>query len=234
MDGLEGLLSTKKQNNWTEWPQILTGQEAVAAAIKKEGTAQAVCDGLYMPNVNRDLGMASWVIQCTQSEAHCQGVIQTAGEADDVNAYWSELQGIHKCLMVIQAVCELHDITHGHIKLGCDNEKVISLASNGFLQPPLWAKHIDLVWAIRKLVDLIPVDINFQHIGGHQDNDIPFHHLDQMAQLNVWMDSEAKRYLQYLISLPFVPPKPSTIYKEGWSCWVHGIKATTDPSECID
>ena len=63
--------------------------------------------------------------------------------------------------MVIQAFCELHDITYGHIKLGCDNEKAIGVASNGFLQPPLQAKHIDLVWAIRKLVDLIPVDIDF-------------------------------------------------------------------------
>ena len=70
--------------------------------------------------------------------------------------------------------------------------------------------------------------------SGHQEDDIPFHCLDQVAQLNVWMDSKVKRYLWYLISLPSAPPKHSTIYKEGWSCWVHGIKATTDPSELIE
>ena len=77
------------------------------------------------------------------------------------------------------------------------------------------------------------MDIDFQHIGGHQDDDIPFHHLDRMAQLNNWMDGKAKRYLQYLISLLSAPPKPSTIHKEGWSCWVRGIKAMTDPSKLI-
>ena len=77
------------------------------------------------------------------------------------------------------------------------------------------------------------VPIDFQHIGGHQDDDIPFHRLDRMAQLNIWMDGEVKRYLWYLISLPSAPPKPSTIHKEGWSCWVCGVKAMTDPSKLI-
>jgi len=75
-----------KQSDWSEVPQVLSGQAAVAAAIMN-GTALAVCDGSYMPQADRSRGMASWVIECLLSREHCRGVIQTSGETDNVNAY---------------------------------------------------------------------------------------------------------------------------------------------------
>ena len=126
-----------------------------------------------------------------------------------------------------------HKITSGRIQLGCDNEKVVWLSSTYLPQLSSHTKHVDLVRAIRALVQSIPVTIDFQHIDGHQDEKIPFHQLDRMAQLNMWMDEEVKHYLRYLISLPSAPSLPRTIYKEGWSCWVGGMKVMTNLSDLI-
>ena len=228
---LDSLILATKDDDWVEWPQILSGQEGVAMVIAN-GTALAVCDGSYMPQARQDLGSASWVIECGQLQEHCHGVIQTSGETDDVNAYWSELQGIHELLTVIEAICTIYKITSGRIQLGCDNKKVVWLSSTYLPQLSSHTKHVK-VWAIRALVQSIPVTIDFQHIDGHQDEKIPFHQLNRMAQLNVWMDEEAKCYLRYLISLPSAPSLPQTIYKEGWSCWVGGMKVMTNPSDLI-
>jgi hypothetical protein len=43
------------------------------------------------------------------------------------------------------------------------------------------------------------------------------------------MDEAAKDYLRRLIDSD-APPAPSEIAFEGWSCWVNGVKTTTDPS----
>ena len=175
------------------------------------GTALAVCDGSYMPQARQDLGSASWVIKCGQSKEHCCGVIQTSGEMDDVNAYQLELQGIHELLMVIEAICTIYEITSARIQLGCNNKKVVWLSSTYLPQLSSHMKHVDLVWAIKALVQSIPVTMDFQHINGHQDEKIPFHQLDRMAQLNMWMDEEVKCYLRYLISFPFMPLLHQTI-----------------------
>ena len=76
---LDSLILATKDDDWVEWPQILSGQEGVAMAIANS-TALAVCDGSYMPQVRQDLGSASWVIECGQSQEHCHGVIQTSAE----------------------------------------------------------------------------------------------------------------------------------------------------------
>jgi len=54
-----------------------------------------------------------------------------------------------------------------------------------------------------------------------------------MEQLNVWMDGEVKRYLRYLIDDPSPQSNPVMIHKEGWSCYVRGVKTTTNPSKLI-
>ncbi len=215
--------------NWPLEKSDFENAKSIAEAIESR-KALAVCDGSYMPDACRSSGAAAWIVEHSDTQICCNGVVQTSGEEDEVNPYRSELQGLHALLMALLAICKLFNITQGYVKVGCDNETAVWLAGNPILQLAMHTKHVDLVRAIRKIVAELPIEIEFVHVDGHQDKHTPYHRLDRMGQLNVQMDSEAKRYLRWLLSSPYPTPCPSTIFKEGWSCHIQGTKTTTDPA----
>jgi len=220
-------------NNWPlEMSQFFDETVGIVDAIQN-GTAISVCDGSYMPQRSSNLGAAAWIIENPSSKATCNGMVKTSGEEDEVNPYQSELQGIHTVLMAILAICRFYNITEGKAMIGCDNEKAGWLVGYRLLQLLLHTKHANLVRAIRKIVAAIPIKIEFVYVEGHQDDNVSFDQLDRISQLNVMMDYKAKWYLQYLISLPVTPTVPSSLFMEGWSCWVDGVKTMTNPAGLI-
>jgi hypothetical protein len=91
----------------------------------REGRAQGVCDGPYMPKLALDLGAASWTIEDPATQQAMQGTTQTSGEAHEVDSYHSELQGVHAMLLGLFAFCTFCNITEGGVKLGCDNSNCV-------------------------------------------------------------------------------------------------------------
>ena len=92
---------------------------AIAQAIR-DGTAQGVCDGSYKPKQADHLGAAGWVIKDSRrvsgvdfSPDSCLGIVRTTGIRKEVNAYRSELQGIHTMLLATKAVCIRHNVLQG-------------------------------------------------------------------------------------------------------------------------
>ena len=51
--------------------------------------------------------------------------------------------------------------------------------------------------------------------------------------MNVDCDSAVKAYLHELAYSDLTMAVPSTIHQEGWTCWINGIKMTTDHSEPV-
>jgi hypothetical protein len=206
----------------------LEGLQIAIAIIT--GRAQGVCDGSYMPNLSLSLASAAWIIEDPEAPGPaCRGACRVSGQPSDTNAYRAELQGIHALLLAATVVCRAHRIGSGALTVGCDCEKGVDLSRPDWLKVNLKCKHVDLVRAIRRLKEALPIKVHFRHIAGHQDRKFSMQQLSRREQLNVIMDDSAKRYLIRLIEQQ-PPLGPSSIEGEGWSCWIKGKKLTSDPA----
>lgn len=221
------------------WPIRISNLESNSAALAtafSEGKGLAVADGSYMPLQNSRLGSAGWYLQHIDTRKGCKGVVQTLGDKHEVNAYCSELQGLHSLLMAILAVCTFHNVTDGKVIVCCDNDRALLLSGVASQQVSSKTKHADLVRAIQKLINAILIEVELREVTGHQDRYQAFTDLDRPSQLNVYANAEAKRYLQHLISEydKHEPSRcPKTIFKGGWSCWLGPTKVTSNPKTSI-
>jgi hypothetical protein len=186
-----------------------------------------------MPKLAEDLGTAAWRIEDPQSQQAMQGTVQTSGTSTDVDSYRSELQGIHAMFLGLLAFCQFHAITEGHVKMGCDNINGVRHGQRDWCKVPLSQANVDLIRAIRIIKAKLPVTISFEHIFGHQDDQLFFDSLPQLAQMNVEMDELAKDWLAHLHEHPSPHPWSSFIAHEGWRCTINGAKLTSHPAKSI-
>jgi hypothetical protein len=218
--------------NWILKLNNLEGKSAQIATAISEGRALMVADGSYMAKQSTNLGSAAWMIEDLQTGDSCKGMVRTSGTENVVNAYRSELQGLHAAAASLRVICQHHKVQSGKVTLCCDNENALWLSSIRSTQVPLRTKHTDLIRAIRKIVLELPIEVVFQDVMGHQDKHVLFKDLDRPSQLNVQVDSEAKCYLRYLLQTDEdgdLEDAPDSILQEGWSCWLDQTKVTSDP-----
>jgi hypothetical protein len=81
-----------------------------------------VADGSYMAKQSTNLGSAAWMIEDLQTGDSCKGMVRTSGTENVVNAYRSELQGLHAAAASLRVICEHHKVQSGKVTLCCDNE----------------------------------------------------------------------------------------------------------------
>ena len=146
-----------------------------------EGTLRAVCDGSYKPKLNDKFITAAWIIEDDKSTSNISGTVATSGIISD--SYRGELLGIYAILSIISYIEKYnHHFAIGNIKIECDNEKAgwISDKSNPTVSST--SKHFDLVRAIRHLNYSLTTTVEFYHIYGHQDKNLPYHFISRPAQ----------------------------------------------------
>ena len=234
-ESLTQLINSWGDEGWplTECSQFPEDGRALAEGIVN-GTALCSSDGAYKPRYSR-LGAAAWIAEGQPNGVQCTGRCQTSGNRKEVNAYRSELQGLHAIMLALTAVCTFHKITAGSIIIGCDNLGGINLSKQEEVLVPTSRKHADLVRAIRRLNAELPIKVHFRHVYGHQDRVLQFDRLDRLSQLNILADEAAGDHLNELIALDQsgqLAECTSDIRKEGWQVWVRG-KVTSDPAEAI-
>jgi hypothetical protein len=184
-------------NSWDDaWPladAIFPAQLDPLAQAIMMGSAHGCCNGSYMPELSTELGAAAWTVEDPVTLQAIQGTTQTTGEERVVNAYRSELQGIHSILFAITAVgLFCHILTEGAITIGCDNQAGVNRSNDDWLKVNQNTKHADLIRAIQRLKASLPIKVNFVHVDGHQDRSQDVHSLPRLAQLNIEMDDAAK------------------------------------------
>jgi hypothetical protein len=197
------------------------------------GSAYGGCDGSYMPELSRSLGAAAWKLEDPMSRQAVEGTVQTSGHQADVNAYRSELQGIHTLLLALSAVCSFYQITHGAVTLGCDNKGAVHQSNGDWLKVSQTTRHADLIRAIRRLKDRLPIPVTIIHIYGHQDQTAAYQTLPCRAQLNIEMDIKAKTHLRSLISANSSPLLVAPLQGEGWQCMIDGVKLSSHPAPAV-
>ena len=89
------------------------------------------------------------------------------------------------------ALCLRHKITSGRVVLGLDCEGAIKRMTSPH-PPKAKAEHYDMIMECRKLLDQLPIEVEFKWIEGHQDS--KGKRLDWWARQNIRMDQRAKRF----------------------------------------
>ena len=85
----------------------------------------------------------------------------TQSPTSEADTYRSELMGIYLSLTLVLAICELHVVKVGMIRVGCDNLRAIELSSARGQRVPNRRKHSDILKSIRMVCFNLPITIDF-------------------------------------------------------------------------
>jgi len=66
---------------------------------------------------------ATWLLEDSRfpHQNLCHSIVHVPGITIDVNAYHTELQGLHALLLAIKAICSFYLVTSGLVLVGCEN-----------------------------------------------------------------------------------------------------------------
>jgi hypothetical protein len=175
-------------------------------------TLYGVSDGSFKD----EYGTAAFILTASDDpQVSIRGRVVTPGNRKDQNAYRSELAGIYAMTILQWAVSEFFGIKTGTIEVACDGKSALEQAQwpEDFINTNY--PHYDLILAIRSVRLLTQWDWSWRHVKGHQDDKGVA--LDFWAQLNVEMDTNAKKHWAdtHLVVAP-----SQRIWGEPWSIWL--------------
>lgn len=181
------------QSRWidqsTNLPQDFLNEYSHSALL---GTLKTVSDGSYLQE--EKFGTAAWLIE-PREHIHTKGECICPGHPDEQNSYRSELVGILGAIKHNNDICHRAGIRSGKITLGCDGEGALNAIQMEYSVVKSSRKHFDLIYSIRQAIKHSPLQWQFKHVKGHQDDHIAWENLDRWAQLNVMADASAKALL---------------------------------------
>ena len=196
----------------------------IADAIKRH-SAIAVSDGSF----KLGLGTAAFIIEADNHLHNIRGVNKVPGPIIDGDSHRCEVSGIYSTALIIEALCHINHITAGTITLACDNDASLKIFDTEYIPDPT-DKNFDLVLATWTAIQRSPITWVGKEVAGHQDKHRSISNLDRFAQLNVAMDSLAKKFWLHLSpqNSPANIPTPDIhpIHGEGLQIWKGPVKVT--------
>jgi len=170
----------------------ITGSPDQILADIREGTVVAVSDGSYQ----HSMGAAAWIIEGATSSNRIQGTMLTPGNPSNHSAFWSEVAGLYGILLTLQRLLATDPMASGQLDIACDGHSVLDhLQSKKSINP--FAAHADLLNACQQMEQLLPCQVTYLHIKGHQDNGYPTV-LSRLAWLSIEVDLAAKARIDVL------------------------------------
>lgn len=163
---------------------------AIAAGIRA-GTAKAVSDGSYKDQY----GTSAGIISSSESDGDMLYFVNSVpGIPSDQGSYRSELAGILGTLHITESLCNQYQITSGSLTMALDGKEALLQASRtNQTHPLLPGQHsFDLIQAIRKTCQLLPITIHWRWVEGHQYE--KGKRLDWWGAQNQTADILAKKY----------------------------------------
>ena len=180
-----------------EWITPLTATQSlsIAEAIRNK-TAVALTDGSFLRK-----GAAGFCVGSTLDPVW-KGACRVPGALTDQSAYHSELVGIYATLQMCLKLCQEYSISSGGITIACDNIAAGRSLQRTLYYPNPTCDHFDVLQAIFRLLQTLPIQICYRHVEGHQSEKYPSRVLDPWAVLNEQMDALAKAYLAHSVNYP--------------------------------
>ena len=174
--------------------------------------------------------------------------------------YRSKLLGMLGLLEELYNICLDRNVTRGKCTIYCDGLSALQMVEK-LNRDSLSTRHLScsLLSACVAHKELIPVQLQFTHVKGHQDDNVNIDELSVPAQINVLMDGLAKDLLMNLHNyedperflgheLGYTLPEcgvvireqfKSTLYesimtKKGHAYWIQKERYDKDSIDCID
>lgn len=155
------------------------------------GTLILSHDGSYMQQVDPTVCSAAFKLVCTHSR--CCAVGSIVEQSENADNYRAEALGSLAGLLVIHAGTG-KNLPYKLVKAYCDNKGIVSHGSNDYPLPEKQAQS-DVLSLIKQYIRTLPVKVVYEHVFGHLDDVLRWDQLTYIQQLNVEMDSLAKRSL---------------------------------------
>jgi hypothetical protein len=176
------------------WYEIIDAPASIQPLLEgiKNGTAIWVTDGSY----KETYGTAAFIL-LPDIDAQ-EGLImvnQTPGREDDTDAYRAEAAGTYGCITFTNELMQQHQLANGTVTMACDCLSALWNIFNHQFDKAAQA-HYDIIHSCRMLVERSPAEWISRHVRGHQDDHVHYKDLDRWGQLNINMNTLAKRYWQ--------------------------------------
>ena len=111
-------------------------------------------------------------------------------------------------------ICDEYKLQTGEIKILCDCKGTLTRSVVYNNRPTTRHPNYDLLWSIFDLQDNLEIDVNWEHVKGHQDNANLDQELTHFEKSNYEVDAGAKEYLRFV---QIHEPKPITeLYGSQW------------------
>lgn len=176
----------------------------------ENGTLVAACDGSYMSTLSDTSCSGAFILHCTSTKKEIRGCFTDS--SSDSDNYRGEILGAIGATLLIDTALKTRPLTNTPsstptITLYCDNRGVV-IHGNAPSKPLKDGQaQADLLRLLKTYSRSIPANLNWVHIKGHADDNLPFELLSFPQQLNVRCDKLAKRYLKTAITTnTFTPP----------------------------
>ena len=192
----------KEDNNsfvsWLNVDRYRAGSERKLADDIINGTALAVSDGSY--SEEKGTATASWIISTVDKRNWLTAGAISPGPSLIQSSYRAEMLGILGIMEELQHICNRRYITDGSCQIFCDGLAVLQVIKKSTVDSiKTTYTSCDLLSAIVKLQQQLPISLYFCHVKGHQDNNTDVEHLSIPSQLNVMMDTLAKSLLAEIL-----------------------------------
>jgi len=187
-----------------------------------QGSLSMVSDGSYHPDYIK--GTAAFRIEDMNRKIILQGVCQTPGAPEDINAYRSEIMGLFALLVSIEWVCKNEEVNGGTITVACDNIRGLERCFSADQRPTCRSRHYDILQQVYDARQRIPIVFYAKHIKGHQTDDQ--RKGCQIAEMNHEMDLLAKAYLAHCLQFPQAVNQDFA--GNCWSVWLDSKKVVKE------
>lgn len=189
------------------------------AQLIREGAAIGLSDGSY----KQQYGTAGFILYSNTPDCSFVGMLPCLGPFHQHDAYRSELSGLLALVTALQAICSFHNISHGGVVIGCDNDNALERCFDPDWYIDASTENWDIIKSVRHTVSNLPIAITMQKVAGHRDDTVDWSELNLFEQLNVQCDSMAKLYWQDTFPLAH-PIIIHNLPGEGWSVHIQGTK----------
>jgi len=171
----------------------------IAEQLQTEEGIIIVSDGSYHPNY--EIGTSAWVITSLQNTTkRLCGDNAVPGDTYVQCSHRSELCGLIGAVNHINDICKKYNIQHGKAELACDGMEAYKIACRYKWTHTTNIGHFDMASCLHQLLLRAPIQWNFRHVKGHQDDIKNKVDIDVWGELNILADAYAKMALWKLIN----------------------------------
>ena len=176
--GLNALWHSQLARDWKLTLKIVGRLSALIEDIRN-GNGYIVSDGSFC----NEAGAAAWIIEGRSAATRIIGTMITPGHTTDHSSFRSELTGIYGALCTLESL-ELGTAPFS-CRIACDGKSALDRIQS--VEPVLPTEpHADLLQAIWSKSNQGGLQVNWQHVKGHQDGQTPM-----VLARDTWLNIEA-------------------------------------------